>query len=253
MKLNKHILLAMTCLWTFACSETGFLSGGGARKNATSNPNPDDPFGDIFKDRELELGQEEGDLDLSLYVPMNIYYDGLYSGDDAKFTFYVARQTPTRDRKEVEIIKSVRKRFISATKDKFCKCGKKNEMWFLWRHVAGRTGMLHTRSEGEWIVGHNVNDPKWILKSLGLQTVSQGKHTMFLGADTENPDFITNPTGNGYLRTVNYAPNSIFGNSKKWSHRDDMRLALSCDISQCPEELRDTTELELTRHQSMNP
>jgi hypothetical protein len=249
MKLNKHRLLGMACLLSFACSETGFQSGGGAKKNAISGP--DDPFGDIFKQRDLELGQEDGELDLSLYVPMKVYYEGKNSGDDAKFTFYVARITPTRDPKEVEIIKSVRKRFISATKDKFCRCGKKNEMYFMWRHVAGRAGALHTRSEGEWLVGHDVGDRKW--KTKGLQTVTTGKHTMFLGADTENADWIFNSTGQGFLRTENYAPNSIFGNAKKWDHRDDMRLALSCDISQCPQELRDGTELELTRHPSMNP
>jgi hypothetical protein len=188
----------------------------------------------------------------TIKVPLITYYDGMVSGDDAQFTFYVARRAPIRDRKEVEIIKSVRKRFISATKDNFCQCGEKNEMHFLWRHISGRSGALHTRSQGEWLVGHNVSEPKWMTS--GMSTVPTGKHTMFLGADVENPEFVKNPTGQGFLRTEQFSPNSGDNNNiKSWSTRDDMRLALSCDINRCPTALRETTELELIRHESMNP
>ena len=108
---------------------------------------------------------------------------------------------------------------------------------------------MHLRNEGEWIVAHNPSDRGW--KTKGLKKVPQGRQTIFLGADTENPDFILNPEGRGYLRTVNYAPNSIFSNDHSWDNRDDMKLALSCDIESCPAELRDATEIDLIRDPSM--
>jgi hypothetical protein len=247
------------------CSETEFGSDAPVASPPVTGAPPSEPavrtgggdsessFGDIigndFPERNLE--EEQSDITSGMMVPLKIYYDGEFSGSDAQFTFYVARVSPMRDRKEVEVIKSVRKQFIEASQPNFCKCGKKNEMYFMWRHVRGRAGALHTRTEGEWMVSHDVSDEKW--KSKDLKSVSSGLHTYFLGADTENPNFLFDPTGNGFFRTDSYAPNSVFGNARKWGHRDDMRLAISCDVSQCPEDAKAGTELELIRHTSMNP
>jgi hypothetical protein len=258
----------LAAVWLYsACSNGEFRAEGGAGGPAVSpsaSPSPgnsvtggegsssgdfSDILGSSFPDRNIESEQEE--ISKGLLVPLNIYYDGEYSGSDAQFTFYVARTAPIRDRKEVEVIKSVRKQFINASQPNFCRCGKKTEMYFMWRHIRGRAGALHTRTEGEWMVAKDVSDEDW--KSKGLKTVPTGPATWFLGADTENPNFLFDPTGNGFFRTDSYAPNSILGNSRKWGHRDDMRLALSCDVSACPEELKAGTELELTRHASMNP
>ena len=221
--------------------------------------NPDDPLGSVppyLRTRQVVTQDEQSNAEL--FVPLNVYYEGQFSGSDAQFTFYVARVSPFRDTREKEMIKSVRKNFIQQSLPKFCKCGQKNDMMFLWKHIKGRMGALHTRFEGEWLVSHHVSSSSWMSK--GLKTVPQGKHTVFLGADTENPNFLFDSQGNGYLRTATYAPNSnIFGaffgfpDKKKWEHRDDMRLALSCDVTQCPDGLGDSTSLELLHHPSMVP
>lgn len=268
-----RVLTLMACFAAYGCSEAKFsapadptLSNGPGGKEIPLEwqgtqdwLNPEDPVNSVppyLRDRQLV--EEDSVTTSQLYVPLKVFYEGQYSGDDAKFTFYVARVSPIKDGREKEIIKSQQKAFISNTLPKFCRCGARNDMMFLWKHIKGRMGALHTRFEGEWLVGHQVSSSSWMSK--GLRTVPVGPHTVFLGADTENPNFLFNPDGDGYLRTATYAPNSnIFGaffgfpDSKKWSHRDDMRLALSCDISKCPEGTGDSTSLELLHHPSMVP
>ncbi len=282
-------LLTTLTIMTVSCADSAFRGGGdltpgkvGEGNGIGTDPNqqhssgtgsgdiwgqgqngwidPNNPLGSVppyFQDRPT-LDTQDQDTNLNLYVPLNVHYEGEYSGDDAQFTFYVARVAPIRDRREVEIIKSVRKQFISNSIPKFCRCGYRNDLMFLWKHVRGRMGALHTYYEGEWLHAHHVSDKGWL--SDGLKGVPQGPHTMFFGADTENPAFIGNSTGEGYLRTETYNPNSnwlgnIFGvpDKKNWGNRDDMRLALSCDISQCPSGMQAGTSIEFLHHPSMVP
>jgi hypothetical protein len=252
--ITKTLFLLASTFATISCSDSKFQGGGSAKDpEPTPSATPADNIGEIVTNGFSERGVDENKSEDStgIFVPLTVSYEGENSGDDAQFTFYVARVAPVQDKQEKEIIKSKRKTFFKNSVPDICKCGSNNEMMFLWRHVRGRAGALHTRTEGEWLVAKDVSTSKW--KTKGLKAIPVGPQTIFLGADTENPNFLSDPTGQGYFRTENYAPNSILGNSKKWENRDDMRLSLTCEVDSCPENLRAGTAIDLKRDASMNP
>lgn len=257
-KLGLFAGLALTA----ACGSSNFNGrSNGSRRNADQNPmgGPNQPPYPTGPNDTTNPSTMNPNVNIENAVaPLKAFYEGNNSGDDAQFTFYLARVKPIRDQREVEIIKSVKQKFVSQLKDQFCKCGETTEVQFMWRHIRGRAGSAHTNFEGEWLISHDVKDKSW--KTSELKKVPTGPQTVFLGADTENPTFIGNPDGMGYLRTVNYNPNSnilgkVLGIPDKllWENRDDMKLALTCEVSQCPESTRATTRLEVLHHPSMDP
>jgi len=222
----------------------GMSGGGGPVATPTDVPVN-------YNEGERKLGGNDdmrvaGDL-----VPLNVYYEGKTSKADALFTFHVRRTSPRVDGDTVEAISSVRREFITRSLPNFCTCGQRNEMEFYWIHTYGRGGALHTNHEGEWLVAHEVSHGPWM--TADLKQVPTGLHTLFLGADTQNPAFLNRPEGDGYLRSINFAPNALFGNQKTWANRSTMRLAFSCAVDRCPAETRNNTTLFFAHHPTMVP
>ena len=132
----------------------------------------------------------------------------------------------------------------------------------MWKHASGRAGALHSpmydrdnRLQGDWIVSDTPSD-EWYEGN--LKGAPKGIGSMFFGADTENPAAFmgANRLGNGFLRTWHFHPNSLpfFATKKhRWDSRDDMRIGLTCDIEQCPEDLKYETEMSFRQHFSHSP
>lgn len=205
---------------------------------------------------------EYGDDDQSLFVPAQIFYNGDHSGADALFTFYMQRTTPAPMRTMKEVIQAQGEKVSSTnTVEKFCRCGQSNEFLFYWAHKNGRKGALHSpvynqdpRLMGDWIIGNHVTGDgakDWYKGN--LTGAPQGPASFFFGADTENPTSMmgVNKEGVGFLRTWFYHPNSLAFFSTKdhvWHARDDMRIAITCQINQCPAELQQNTSITVRAH-----
>jgi len=276
---SKSSIVITLLVFMTGCGEVSFLGFGDKKstgfkggENATKDPNSsgdglpqeqgqsDFINGGTRTDVEVDWGED----DISLYVPATVYYEGKYSGSDAHFTFFLQRLLPAPERQMREIIQA-RGDNASDTRviDKACRCGKTTEFNFFWEHKSQQNrGTLTSpvydqdpRLQGDWILAHNGSGSGWSnWYKDEVKNATPGNHTMFLGADTENPaSSITsaNGLGVGYLRTWCYAPNSPWGTKEhRWDSRDDMRIAITCNIDQCPDNTGASTEIKIRQHYS---
>ncbi len=181
--------------------------------NPAVNGNDPDGWGGLRQDVAVAYGTD----DQNLYVAADVYYNGDNSGDDALFKFFIQRIVPAPEKVMREMIQARGQDKSDQNRlEKVCRCGKKSTLWFFWEHMSGRRGALHSkgydadnRLQGDWIVDHNVSDKRWYKGN--LTNAPQGNATLFFGADTENPTAMlgTNSSGQGFLRTWYYHPNSI--------------------------------------------
>jgi hypothetical protein len=284
--MQKHLMnlsLMLATALSFGCdgtftgggNDTGGFSGGDRNDNTNpvdpasgtingpgqSDANP--PF-NIPNETRGDVVVDYGSDNPELYVPARIYYNGEDSGHDALFTFYIQRLKPAPENKMREIIQAKGHKVSSEnTLERVCRCGKKSQFDFFWRHKHGRSGTLSSAMydrdrtlQGDWIVSDVVSDRDWYEGN--LKGAPQGIGSMFFGADTENPTAFLgmNKEGNGFLRTWHFHPNSLpfFATKEhRWDSRTDMRIALTCEIDRCPEDQRNDTELFFRQHFSHSP
>ncbi len=189
------------------------------------------------------------------FVALKVAYDGERAGDDSQFAYYIRRVSNPKQyvlNKNSEIIKSAKQTFREGSLADICVCGQNTQVELYWAHISGSPyakGALHARREGEWIVSKQAPD-SWKGK---VKRFPANSYTVYMGADLENPSFLSNPIGLGQFRTVSFHPNSPFDASRSWDTRDDMRFAYTCDVNACPAELRGGTSLEFMMDPSMKP
>lgn len=230
---------------------TGTSNATGVDADAKTNP---EGWEGLRQDVAVDYGSDSQDL----YVPAKIVYNGQDAGDDALFKFFIQRISPAPER-QMRLMAEARGYHESDAKtlNKVCRCGQKSTFWFFWEHKSLRRGGLHSKTydadnrlQGDWILDHSVSLNRW--RSRDLKDIPEGKASIFLGADTENPSALlgVNKTGNGYLRTWYYHPNSLSTTEHRWDSRDDMRIGMTCEVSKCPADLRAATEIDVLHHYS---
>ncbi len=258
-----------------SCNDAGFKSnqfvGGPAKKNPdpSFNPYPSaEPINptatnsgvDVVATGDSVLIQNPtlntGELAGGVFVPIKYQYVGKNSGDDAVFTINLVPKTPSYHPNATKLlpesgIKTSEGGSAAGEIPGMCLCGGLTEVDFLWKHKTGKAGTLLNLTNAEFLVSNNVGDKDWLDGFKGFQ--QNVDYVSFVGADTENPDFISNPEGYGYFRTKDYHPNSIFGDSHKWENRDDIRFAFMCKIEECPQDKKAGTKFLISHHLSHDP